>query len=73
MMGTALETFLVSNVFAFIIVFVRMGTALMLIPGIGDSFVSERVRLHVTVALSFVLYPLLLPYIPNPLPQTFAQ
>ena len=31
-----LESFLVSGVFAFMLVFVRIGTALTIMPGIGD-------------------------------------
>lgn len=52
--------------------FVRLGTATIIMPGIGDSFVSTRVRLHIGVALSFALFPLILPYIPDPMPTTFG-
>ncbi len=71
-MESALEQFLTNGVFAFTIIFVRMGTAFMIMPGIGDSFVSTRVRLHIAVALSFLLFPIVLPYVPNPLPTTFG-
>lgn len=50
--------------------FVRLGTAIMIMPGVGDSFVSPQVRLHVAVALSFILFPLAMPYMPNPMPGT---
>lgn len=71
-MQTLLEQFLTESVFAFVLLVVRMGTAFMIMPGIGDSFVSARVRLHITLALCFVLYPLLMPYVPSPMPSTFG-
>ncbi|MFP4314354.1 MAG: flagellar biosynthetic protein FliR [Alphaproteobacteria bacterium] len=64
--------FLVANIFAFILVFVRFGTAFMIMPGIGDSFVSERVRLLMALAITFSLFPLLQPLMPSPIPGTFA-
>lgn len=67
-MQGALEAFLASNILAFMLTFARVGSAMMIIPGIGDSFVPERIRLHMAVGLSLVLFPLLLPYMPNPVP-----
>lgn len=69
-MQSAIETFLLTNVLAFMLTFVRMGTAIMIMPGVGDSFVPQNVRLHIAVAISFVLYPLTLSYMPNPMPAT---
>ena len=71
-MESALQEFLTTGVFAFTIIFVRLGTAFMIMPGIGDSFVSTRIRLHIAVAISFVLFPLVMPYVPDPLPTTFT-
>lgn len=71
-METTLQDFLASGVFAFILTFVRVGTAVMIMPGIGDSFVSNRVRLHFALALSLVLFPLLRPYMPAYIPSTIA-
>lgn len=71
-MQSALETFLASGVLAFMLTFTRIGTAAMIMPGIGDSFVNVRVRLHVALALSFVLLPIVLPFIPSPIPPTFV-
>lgn len=70
-MQTTLETFLATGVLAFILTFVRIGATVMIMPGLGDSFVSERIRLHMALGLSVVLFPLILPSIPSPLPQTF--
>ncbi|MCB1682478.1 MAG: flagellar biosynthetic protein FliR [Rhodospirillales bacterium] len=70
-MQSALETFLAGGVLAFILTFVRIGSAVMIMPGLGDSFVSARIRLHMALGISFVLFPLVMPAIPHPLPQTF--
>lgn len=64
-----LEEFLVTGVFAFIVIFVRFGTAMMIMPGIGDSFVPNNVRLYIALAFSLVMTPVLTKYVPNPLPQ----
>ena len=71
-MESVLEEFLAANIFAFILTFVRVGTAIMLIPGVGDSFVSNRIRLHMAVGLTFVMFPMILPFVPDPLPSTFG-
>ncbi len=71
-MESALQVFLTTGVLAFMLTFVRLGTASIIMPGIGDSFVSTRVRLHLGVALSFALFPLIMPYMPDPLPSTFG-
>ncbi len=63
-----LEEFLTTGVFAFMIIFVRFGTALMIMPGIGDSFVPANIRLYIALGLSLVITPLMRPYIPVPLP-----
>ncbi len=71
-METALNEFLTVSIFAFVLTFARIGTAMMLMPGTGDSFVSPRVRLHVAAAISLMLFPMAVPYIPDPLPDTFG-
>ncbi len=63
-----LQNFLTTGVFAFIIVFVRFGTALMIMPGIGDSFVPQRIRLLFALGFSLVMAPVLRHYVPDPLP-----
>lgn len=63
-----LQNFLTTGVFAFMIVFVRFGTALMIMPGIGDSFVPQRIRLLFALGFSLVMAPVLRHYVPDPLP-----
>ncbi len=63
-----LEEFLVNGVFAFMIVFMRFGTAIMIMPGIGDSFVPNNVRMLFALAFCFVMTPVIQPFVPNPIP-----
>lgn len=63
-----LEQFITNGVFAFIIIFVRFGTTMMIMPGIGDSFVPTNVRLYIALAFSLALSPVIQPYLPNPIP-----
>lgn len=65
---STIEEFLAAGVFAFMICFVRLGAAFMIMPGIGDNFIPMRVRLLMALAMSFVLFPLVLPYTPKPAP-----
>jgi flagellar biosynthesis protein FliR len=69
-MQSALEAFLTTSALAFMLTFVRMGTAVMIMPGAGDSFVPQNVRLHIAVALTFVMFPLVMPYLPRAMPPT---
>jgi len=43
---------------AFILMFARIGTMLMLLPGLGEMSVPVRVRLTIALVLTFVLFPL---------------
>lgn len=63
-----LQEFLTTQVFAFMLTFARLGSAIMILPGIGDSFVSTRVRLLAALAMTFVLFPLIVPYLPAQVP-----
>ncbi len=71
-MPEPLDIFLANGVLAFILTFVRIGTAIMILPGIGDSFVPSQVRLYFAVGLTFALFPLTVNYLPDPLPGTAA-
>lgn len=64
-----LESFITLNVLAFILTFVRIGTAVMLMPGIGDSFVPANIRLYFALALALVLMPMVATKLPNPMPM----
>ena len=62
-----LQAFIDLWLFAFLLVFTRVGTALMIMPGIGDSFTPTNIRLTFALALSLVMTPILAPFLPvNP-------
>ena len=56
------------NVYAFLLVFTRLGAALMMLPGFGELSVSTRVRLVFALALTVVILPLVIDHLP-PLPE----
>lgn len=59
-----MENLVSLNIYAFLMVFLRLGTALMIMPGFMSSYVNTQVRLSVAVALSIVLMPLIAPQLP---------
>jgi flagellar biosynthetic protein FliR len=63
-MQNFLQELVVANIFAFLLIFMRFGLALMIMPGIGDSFVSPMIRLLFALAISFVLTPILSAHLP---------
>lgn len=62
----SLEEFLVTGVYAFMLIFTRLGTAMMIMPGIGDSFVPKNIRLMMSLGMAFVLTPVVQQYVPSP-------
>jgi flagellar biosynthetic protein FliR len=58
-MQSILNDLLVGNAFALLLIFMRFGTALMVMPGIGDAFTPMQTRLLFALALSFVMLPVL--------------
>jgi flagellar biosynthetic protein FliR len=63
-----LETFLTTGVFAFLMAFVRIGTAIMIMPGIGNTFVPPNVRLYFALGFAFVFFPVIQPRLPAEVP-----
>jgi flagellar biosynthetic protein FliR len=59
-----LQELLPASIFAVLIVFVRMGGALMFLPGYGESYVSPRVRLLFALMVALVVTPVLAPVLP---------
>jgi flagellar biosynthetic protein FliR len=67
-MQAVLSDLIVGNLFAFLLVFMRFGMAMIIMPGIGDGFVSAQIRLLFALSFSFILTPVLahsLPPIPD--------
>jgi flagellar biosynthetic protein FliR len=56
-LGSVLAGLLAAEVFAFLLVFTRIGAALMVLPGIGDGFVPPRIRLLLALLLAFLVTP----------------
>ena len=53
----------------FLLIFARMGTMVMLMPGIGDRAVPVNVRLVLALVLTLLFYPIAAPQMP-PLPTS---
>lgn len=66
-----LSQFLITELFVFLLIFCRVGGALMVMPGFGEVFISPRVRLIFALMLSAVLTPMLAPHLPA-MPKTVA-
>jgi flagellar biosynthetic protein FliR len=59
-----LDAQLSGHAYQFVLVFVRLGSVIMLLPGIGEAYVSPRIRLLFALAVSFLLMPVLSPQLP---------
>jgi flagellar biosynthesis protein FliR len=53
-----------AEVWAAGLVFVRVGALIMLIPGLGESYVPVRLRLTLALLLTFCLLPIAMPTLP---------
>jgi flagellar biosynthetic protein FliR len=60
-----LREIVTTNLFLFFLVFVRLGSAMMLFPAIGGVLVPPRMRLLLAVAISFVVLPAIAPALPT--------
>lgn len=59
-----LAALLPAEVFAVLLVFVRTGAAVMLMPGVGDPYVTPRARLLLAVFIAIVVTPVVAPGLP---------
>ncbi|MDQ7247302.1 flagellar biosynthetic protein FliR [Dongia sedimenti] len=62
--GETLESLLNGSIFQFFMVFCRVGSAIMLIPGWGEAYVPPRVRLIFALMFSLALMPMLADKVP---------
>jgi len=60
-----LSEFLPANTFGALLVFARIGSAMMLLPGFGEIYVQQRYRLLFALLLSVLLLPVLQPILPR--------
>ncbi|MEC9347257.1 MAG: flagellar biosynthetic protein FliR [Pseudomonadota bacterium] len=52
-----LADILPATVFTFLVIFARVGAMLMAMPGFGETFVSQRIRLVMALAIAAVIMP----------------
>lgn len=68
-----LSQFLITELFAFLLIFCRVGSAIMLLPGFGEIYVTARARLFMALMFSLVLTPALgaMPPLPSTTDRLF--
>jgi flagellar biosynthetic protein FliR len=58
--------YLPQQAFALIFIFARVGAMLMLVAGIGEAFISERIRLGIALGIALLLVPIIpVPAVPS--------
>ena len=60
----SLEQLVGVSLFQFFLVFARLGSAIMLLPGFGEAYVPPRVRLIFALTVSFALMPMIATSLP---------
>ncbi|MBM3566443.1 MAG: flagellar type III secretion system protein FliR, partial [Alphaproteobacteria bacterium] len=60
-----LEQIIGVNIFLFLLIFTRVGAALMWLPGIGTAYVPVRIRLTAALLVSFAMLPALAAGLPG--------
>ncbi len=60
----ALQALIAGNLFAWLLVFTRIGAAMMVMPVFGDQFVPTQVRLMLAMVISIIVTPVLLAQLP---------
>ena len=63
-----LDQLLPNDLFSIALVFMRIGAAMMLLPGFGESYVPPKVRLLIALALSLIVTPVVSASLP-PMPE----
>ncbi|MDX1975848.1 MAG: flagellar biosynthetic protein FliR [Rickettsiales bacterium] len=54
-----LSQFLATELYSFLLIFCRVGTAFMLLPGFGEAYVLSRARMFIALMFSLLLVPIL--------------
>ena len=60
-----LDEYLSLNIFAFMLVFIRLGAAFMVVPGFGEAFIPPRIRLSIALGVSFLVMPFVVEQLPT--------
>lgn len=69
-MQSLLEEYVLSQLIVYILTFARVGTVMMIMPGIGSTFVSPNIRLMMALAFTVVLSPVTAQYLPTDITNT---
>lgn len=64
-MAGLVERLLTAELFALVLIFARVGSAMMLLPGFAENSVPVRVRLMLAMAITLVVAPMLAPGLPR--------
>ncbi len=67
-----LDGLLVADVYLFMMIFARMGSAMIVLPGFGEVNVPVRVRLVFALAFTFIMFPLVSGALPA-IPENLAE
>lgn len=59
-----LSQLLTAEVFSFLLIFCRVGSCIMLLPGFGEAYVASRIRLVLALLVSLVMMPVISPSLP---------
>ncbi len=60
-----LESWLVGGVYAFMLVFARVGAAFLVLPAFSEAFTPVNVRLAIALSLSLLVTPVIAPSLPD--------
>lgn len=63
--GAVLDQLIGGNIFALMLVFIRLGTAFLVLPTVGEFLVPQRVRLGLAFLICLLVLPLLRPSLPT--------
>lgn len=61
-----LDQFVITQLFTCLLIFCRIGAAVMIIPGVGEAYVPARVRLGFALGFAVLLTPVLEKHMPSP-------
>lgn len=67
-----LEDVTVEIIFTYLVIFCRVGAALMMAPGMSESYISSKARLVAALGLCLIMYPMTKIYIP-PMPSSALE
>ncbi len=60
-----LEQFVPETLFAYLLIFARVGSVIMVLPGFGETYVTPRFRLLLALSISLVITPALIAILPS--------